>query len=126
LTPADIASNDLYGYSLELDSGTLLAGAPGRAASGGAWNQGNTPGKAWVWTGSGSTWTETAYLTPSDGESMDSFGNAVAIEGDTIAVGAQQTQRIAFLADTEGAWLIDAMATAWMAPRLARWFKIEA
>ncbi len=45
---------------------------------------------------------------------------------DTIAVGAQQTQRIAFLADTEGAWLIDAMATAWMAPRLARWFKIEA
>jgi FtsP/CotA-like multicopper oxidase with cupredoxin domain len=45
---------------------------------------------------------------------------------DTVTVGAGQTQRIAFLADTEGAWLIDAMATAWMAPRVARWFKVEA
>lgn len=45
---------------------------------------------------------------------------------DTITVAAGQAQRIAFLADTEGAWLIDAMATAWMAPRLARWFKVEA
>jgi FtsP/CotA-like multicopper oxidase with cupredoxin domain len=44
---------------------------------------------------------------------------------DTITVAAGQTQRVAFLAETDGAWLIDAMLANWAAPRLACWFKID-
>ncbi len=44
---------------------------------------------------------------------------------DTLIVEAQQTQRIAFLAEYAGAWLIEAMGTAWEAPRLIRWYVVE-
>lgn len=45
---------------------------------------------------------------------------------DTVVVPAGQPQRIAFLAETEGMWMIDAMTLNWMAPRLARMFKVDA
>lgn len=45
---------------------------------------------------------------------------------DTLTVAAGQTQRIAFVPDTAGAWLIEAMLAQWSAPRLARRFTIEA
>ncbi len=45
---------------------------------------------------------------------------------DTITVAGGQTQRIAFLAEYAGAWLIEGMLAQWSAPRLAQWFAIEA
>jgi FtsP/CotA-like multicopper oxidase with cupredoxin domain len=44
---------------------------------------------------------------------------------DTLAIEAGQTQRIAFLAETAGRWLIESMATDWAAPRLVRWYSVE-
>ncbi len=43
---------------------------------------------------------------------------------DTLAVEAGQTQRIAFLAETAGRFLVERMATDWAAPRLIRWYEI--
>ncbi|SMX58997.1 conserved hypothetical protein; Putative multicopper oxidase [Bradyrhizobium sp. ORS 285] len=43
---------------------------------------------------------------------------------DTLALEAGQTQRIAFLAETAGRFLIERMATDWAAPRLLRWYEI--
>jgi FG-GAP repeat len=45
-------------------------------------------GSAYVFTRSGGVWTEQAKLTPPGGVSGDFFGIAVAIDGDTIVVGA--------------------------------------
>jgi uncharacterized repeat protein (TIGR01451 family) len=45
-------------------------------------------GAAYVFTRSGTTWTEQPKLTASDGMPYDRFGAAVAIEGDTLAAGA--------------------------------------
>lgn len=45
---------------------------------------------------------------------------------DTVTVAAGQTQRIAFVPDVAGAWLIEAMLAQWSAPRLARRFTVEA
>ncbi len=44
---------------------------------------------------------------------------------DTVLVDAGQTQRVAFAADVVGAWLMEAMAVEWSAPRRVRWFAVE-
>jgi FtsP/CotA-like multicopper oxidase with cupredoxin domain len=44
---------------------------------------------------------------------------------DTLAVEPGQTQRIAFLAEYAGRWLIESAATDWAAPRLVRWYNVE-
>jgi FtsP/CotA-like multicopper oxidase with cupredoxin domain len=44
---------------------------------------------------------------------------------DTLAIEPGQTQRIAFLAEYAGRWLLESMATDWAAPRLVRWYSVE-
>lgn len=44
---------------------------------------------------------------------------------DTLAIEPGQTQRIAFLAEYSGRWLIEQVATDWAAPRLIRWYAVE-
>jgi FtsP/CotA-like multicopper oxidase with cupredoxin domain len=44
---------------------------------------------------------------------------------DTLAIEPGQTQRIAFLAEYAGRWLIESVATDWSAPRLVRWYAVE-
>ena len=43
---------------------------------------------------------------------------------DTLAVEPGQTQRIAFLAEYPGRFLIESVATDWAAPRLVRWYSV--
>lgn len=73
---------DLFGVSLALSGPTLVVGAPGDAACGNS-----AQGAAYVYTGTHSTWSQTAQLTASDGAPGDSFG-AVALSDTTIVVGA--------------------------------------
>ena len=57
----------------------------------GAYNDddnGSESGSAYVFTRSGTTWTEQAKLTASDGAADDFFGISVAISGDTVVIGA--------------------------------------
>ena len=44
---------------------------------------------------------------------------------DTLTIGAQQTERIAFAAEQPGRWLLEAMAAHWSAPRLLRSYAVE-
>ncbi|WP_076857760.1 multicopper oxidase family protein [Bradyrhizobium mercantei] len=44
---------------------------------------------------------------------------------DTLAVEPGQTQRIAFLAEYPGRYLIEQVATDWAAPRLVRWYSVQ-
>jgi FtsP/CotA-like multicopper oxidase with cupredoxin domain len=44
---------------------------------------------------------------------------------DTLAIEPGQTQRIAFLAEYSGRYLIESVATDWAAPRLVRWYAVE-
>jgi hypothetical protein len=79
LTAADAATNDLFGISAAISGSTAVLGAPGKNSFTGA---------AYVYTGSGSTWTQRAKLTATDGFSGDYFGNSVALSGSTAVVGA--------------------------------------
>jgi FtsP/CotA-like multicopper oxidase with cupredoxin domain len=44
---------------------------------------------------------------------------------DTLAIEPGQTQRIAFLAEHAGRYLIESVATDWAAPRLVRWYAVD-
>ncbi|NOJ49447.1 multicopper oxidase family protein [Bradyrhizobium archetypum] len=44
---------------------------------------------------------------------------------DTLAIEPGQTQRIAFLAEHAGRYLIESAAADWAAPRLVRWYAVE-
>ncbi|MCP1915590.1 FtsP/CotA-like multicopper oxidase with cupredoxin domain [Bradyrhizobium elkanii] len=44
---------------------------------------------------------------------------------DTLAIEPGQTQRIAFLAEYPGRYLIEQVATDWAAPRLVRWYSVQ-
>src|SRR5208283_813584 len=50
----------------------------------------NYQGAAYVFTQSGSTWTQAAKLTASDGAAGDQFGDSVSIDGNTVVVGASE------------------------------------
>ena len=60
---------------LPLDGDTALIGA---SYAGNGWS-----GKAYVFKRTGTTWTQEAELTASDGQPEDQFGWSVAISGDT-------------------------------------------
>ncbi len=84
LTASGGAASDYLGWSVAISSNTIVAGAPFATVNGNS-----TQGAAYVFVSSGS-WitTTTAKLTSSDGAAVDNFGYSVAIDGNTIAVGA--------------------------------------
>lgn len=76
LTASDAAVGDQFGVSVALQNGNLVVGAHQKNSQAGA---------AYVFTGSGASWTERKILT---GGARESFGAAVAIDDSTIVVGA--------------------------------------
>jgi hypothetical protein len=83
LLAADGEDRDEFGSSVALSGSTALVGARGDDV-GSSMSQGS----AYVYTRSGSTWTQQAQLVAADGTESDRFGNAVALSGDTALVGA--------------------------------------
>jgi hypothetical protein len=79
LTAPDALAGDDFGYSVAVNGNTALVGAFGKA---------DFTGAAYVYVKSGTTWTEQAKLTASDGNSFNNFGTTVALSGDTALVGA--------------------------------------
>ena len=83
LTASDGAAADYFGYSVAISGDTGVVGAYGNDNE-----KGSNSGSAYVFVRSGTTWTQQAKLTASDGAANDYFGVGVAISGDTVVVGA--------------------------------------
>ena len=86
LTAYDGANNDRFGYSIAVDGDTAVAGAYGDD------DNGPDSGSVYVFSKAAAGWTtanETVKLTASDGVAVDFFGTSVAIDGDTVIVGAE-------------------------------------
>ncbi len=81
---------DRFGFSVGLFGDTLVVGAYGEDGNGTTETDNSAPdaGAAYVFVRSGSAWTQQAYLKASNPEASDFFGEAVALYGDTIVVGA--------------------------------------
>jgi nucleoside-specific outer membrane channel protein Tsx len=83
LTPSDGAAFDQFGSSVAAAGDTIVVGA--RLDD----DNGSDSGSAYVFRYDGTVWVEEAKLKASDGAPSDTFGNAVAVAGETAAVGAQ-------------------------------------
>jgi len=82
LTADDAVAFDYFGISVAILGDSVVVGAQQYSLFGGE------PGSAYVFTRSGSTWSQQAKLTASDAASSDAFGSSVAISGDTVVVGS--------------------------------------
>ncbi len=85
---------DHFGVSVAISGDTVVVGAyhEDSNATGVNGNQSDNSayaaGAAYVFVRSGSSWSQQAYLKPSNTNANDLFGIAVAILGDTVVVGA--------------------------------------
>ena len=80
------ASGDRVGTSVSMSGGgdVVIVGAPGDT------DNGTDAGAAYIFRRSGTSWSQEAKLTASDGQAEDSFGESVWIDGDVAIVGAFQ------------------------------------
>lgn len=93
-------ASDAFGLALSLaaDGNTLSVGAPGEGSNATGINndQANNSmgfsGAAYIFTRSGSSWSQQAYIKASNTEAGDQFGYTVALaaDGQTLAVGASK------------------------------------
>jgi HJR/Mrr/RecB family endonuclease len=100
LKASNTGSGDFFGYSVALsaDGSTLAVGAYGEssAATGIDGDQNSNAaqdsGAVYVFTRSGTTWSQQAYLKASNAGTGDRFGYSIALsrDGSTLAVGADQ------------------------------------
>ena len=94
LKASNTGAVDYFGFSLGLSGDTLVVGAPGEDSNstGVNRNQANNlaeaSGAAYVFTRSGTAWTQQAYLKASNSGAEDFFGWSVTVSGDTVVVGA--------------------------------------
>jgi len=83
LTASDAASDDEFGNAVSIDGDTIVVGAHDDN------DRGSDSGSAYVFERTGTNWTQVRKLTASDGSSDDEFGYSLAVQGDTLVVGAR-------------------------------------
>ena len=85
LNASDAAASDRFGTNVSIHEDTVIVGAYTDD------DKGTDSGSAYIFTRSGSSWTEEAKLTASDGTSSERFGEEVALFGDTAIVGVPRS-----------------------------------
>lgn len=107
LIAADSATQDFFGSSVAISGTSAVVGSPGDDTPGGT-----DAGSAYVFTRAGTVWTQNTKLTASDGDGIDQFGAAVAIEGDLILVGAENDEQNG--PNAGSAYLFQRTGTGWV------------
>ena len=103
---SDAQASDQFGESVAIDGDTVVVSAqyedPGNIT---------TAGSAYIFTRSGTTWTQQAKLVASDYQTNDYFGVKVAISGDTVVVGANAEDTVA--TNAGAAYVFTRSGTTW-------------
>jgi hypothetical protein len=90
---------DYFGNSVAVSGDTVAVGASSEdsnqttitnGAIPSADNSASDAGAVYIFRRTGVTWAHEAYLKAPNAEAYDSFGNSVAVSGDTVAVGGYQ------------------------------------
>ncbi len=103
IVAADASAGDVFGSALDLSGPRLLVAAPGDGAL--------DAGSAYVVRRAGTGWAHEAKLVAGDGSPGDSFGSAVALDGDRALVGAPQDDP--FGDDSGSAYVFERGASGW-------------
>ncbi len=85
LRASDVEASAVFGSSVSIDGDTVAAGAP---LDGEATDPDPNAGAVYVFTRSGTLWTQQQKLLASDIAEDDQFGSSVDLDGDNLAVGA--------------------------------------
>jgi len=94
LKASNTGQSDLFGTSVAISGDTVVVGAYSEDSSAtgvdGDQSDNSFPGSGavYVFTRSGTTWSQQAYLKASNPDINDEFGRSVAVSGDTVVVGA--------------------------------------
>ena len=94
LKPSNTDPGDGFGHAVAVSGDTIVVGAVNEdsAATGIDGNQASNAsgesGAAYVFRRIGSAWSQEAYLKASNTGAGDAFGHSVAVDGDTIVIGA--------------------------------------
>jgi len=104
---SDARPSALFGFSVAILGDTTVVGAPGDLPDG----IGSYSGSAYVLVHGDNEWTEDSKLTPSDGADDDEFGGSVAVDGDTVVVGAPHS--LTNPAGTGSAYVFERLGTGW-------------
>jgi hypothetical protein len=83
LTAGDAREGHLFGLAVGISGDTVAVGAPGDDA------RGSLTGAAYVFREEGGHWRQEAKLLAGDAAALAEFGKAVALDGDTVVVGAE-------------------------------------
>jgi hypothetical protein len=83
IVPSDGVTDAQFGIAVALDNNTALIAANRDD------DNGIRSGSAYVYTRTGTTWTQQAKLIASDGATEERFGIDVALEGDTALIGSE-------------------------------------
>lgn len=102
ITAPTPVSRQNFGRRLQMTDNHLVVGAPGTYVDGET-----MPGAVFVYDlTSSSPWTSVQELTAPDGHNEDMFGDAISIDGDTLAVGARtmggQERGVVFVFENTG------------------------
>ncbi len=81
LIASDGAPEERFGIDVALDGDTALIGSESD-------DNGNYSGSVYVFTRTGTTWTQQQKICPSDGAEADWFGFAISLDGDTALFAA--------------------------------------
>ena len=106
LFSSDIASNDSFGSAVAVAGARMVIGARNKDLT-----ETTDSGAAYIFTASGTSWTETVRLTPSTPVNFGQFGGAVAIAGNLVLIGdkgsgsAPSNAGAAYLFDASRSWL---------------------
>jgi hypothetical protein len=110
LVAPDAASGDRFGCSVAIDNNTIVIGAYGDDSQ---------TGSASVFVRSDSNWVFQQKLTASDAAPADFFGHSVAIDNNTIIIGAPNDD-YSSLGDAGSAYLYQRQGTAWLEQNILR------
>jgi trimeric autotransporter adhesin len=94
LKASNTETQDQFGWDVAISGDTVAVGAIGEDSNATgvngdqANNAASSSGAAYVFVRSGSLWSQQAYIKASDTLANDQFGTALAVDGDTLVVGA--------------------------------------
>lgn len=104
-----------FGNSVAIDNGTIVVGAfkdvrPSLDGKSVPINEGSV----YIFVGNSGTWKQQAWLQADDKKSYDHFGNAVAIKGDMILIGAYNVGNSLAAIDYGAAYIFNRSGDTWM------------
>ena len=117
LKASNTGGGDKFGSAVAISNDTIVVGAESEDSSAtsvdgdGSLNDAQSSGAAYVFVRNGGVWSQEAYLKASNTGAADFFGGSVAVDGDSIVVGARGEDGSAGIDGADDDLLDDAGAT---------------